>query len=286
MDNFPDLYTAELRSFLALVETGSFTEAAARVGRTQSAVSQQIKRLEEMVGKPLLSRAQKQVALTMEGEIFIGYAERIVALKQEMFTRFHEPEMAGEIRFGMPEDFATLYLPEILSAFSSSHPKIILHVECDLTLHLADKFKKGEYDLVVLKQLKISEGLKGIPMWSEHLEWVGAPGFSVRKKMEFLPLVLSPSPCIYRKRALEALDRVNIPWQIVYTSPSFAGTVAAVKAGLGVTVLPGKIIPDHLVPLRAKHLPDLSNTHIVLLTKPQPNPVIQAFAEYVMSRLR
>ncbi|HCR85880.1 MAG TPA: LysR family transcriptional regulator [Alphaproteobacteria bacterium] len=285
MNRFPDIDTLSLRIFIALSETGNFTQAAERINRTQSAISQQIKKLEEDIGKILFDRSQRNIKLTSDGELFFGYAQKILEVRQELFSRFKEPEVQGEIKFGTPEDFATLYLPEVLSAFAASHPMVMLNVECDLTMHLIDKFNRGDYDLVVIKQLKVNEKNKGTTMWIEHLDWVSSARVNLDNKNKFLPLVLSPAPCVYRKRALEALDKAGIKWRIVYTSPSFAGTVAAVKAGLGITVLPRKMIPDSLSGIRKKNLPDLHETYITLLQKKSASPAVNSFAEYIISHL-
>lgn len=286
MDRFPDLNTFALRCFITLADTGHFTEAAARVLRTQSAVSQQIAKLEEMAGSPLFDRRERIARLTPAGEIFYAYAQKILKARQELFMQFHQADMMGEVRLGVPEDFATLYLPEILASFAAAYPRIALHVECDLTIPLTQKFQRGDYDLVILKELGSAAHPSGISVWTEHLEWVVSPRFVMDIAGQPLPLVLSPQPCIYRGRALEALDRANIPWRVVYSSPSFAGTVAAVKAGLGITVFPNRIIPDPLVRLRKKILPNLRQTQIILKTQSQTSPTARALAQYIVNHLR
>lgn len=142
--------TITLQCFIAVAETGSFTKAAERVGRTQSAISQQMTKLENLLGKSLLLRG-KTFALTPEGEIFLGYARQIFALHREAMDRFKEPELEGEVRFGLPENFATVYLSEVLAEFSRIHPRILLNIECDLTLNLFERFKKKQFDLVLVK---------------------------------------------------------------------------------------------------------------------------------------
>jgi DNA-binding transcriptional LysR family regulator len=287
-----ELDTALLSSFLALAETQNFTRAAERVGRTQSALSLQIKRLEDLLGKPLFVRGTRLATLTAEGEIFIAYARDILRLKEEAISRFREPDAKGEVRFGSPEDFATVFLPQVLSRFVASHPKILLNVQCDLTLNLLEGFRRGEYDLVLLKQSTPGEYGEGITVWKESLVWA-AGGDHARKFAredgqsagDGLPLVLSPKPCVYRQRALEALEREGQRWRIVYTSPSLAGTVAAVKAGLGITVLPQKMLLEGLVPLRRAHLPDLKETHISLLTRNDAPPAVASLARYIAGHI-
>ena len=280
--------TVTLRCFLAVADTGSFTHAAQRVGRTQSAVSQQMAKLEGWLNVPLMTRG-KTITLTSEGEIFLGYARRIFALHQEMFDRFKEPELSGEVRFGLPEHFASVFLSEILVNFVQIHPRIMLNVECDLTMTLFERFKRGEFDLVLLKMSRPEDFPYGVEVWSEKLEWVGDSN-SVAAIMgdttKALPLVLSPQPCVYRASAIKALEQAGIPWRLVFSSPSYAGTIAAVKAGLGITVLPKTMIPAQLEAVNLEILPTLSDTHISLLKHDPNNPAVKSFEEFVLKKLK
>lgn len=274
--------TLLLKSFVAVAETGSFSRAADIVGRSQSAVSLQIKKLEQALRCSLFDRSNRDVALTDQGEIFLGYARRMLELQWESFTRLNEPEMHGEITLGVPEDFATHYLPEILASFAKHHPQVQLHVTCDLTLNLLREYQKGALDIVLLK--RDPERVKGgIKVWREPLVWAAAEYYQLKKPM---PLVLSPQPCIYRARALAALDRVRQPWQIAYTSPSLAGTIAAVRAGLGVTVLPANMIPAGLAPLKSGiKLPHLADSEIALMKKDGISQVGKVLAEHITTSL-
>jgi DNA-binding transcriptional LysR family regulator len=275
-----------LKCFAALAQTGSFNKAAEKIGRTQSAVSQQIAKLEEVVKRPLFLR-EKNNLLTQDGEILLSYANRILALHQEIIERFHEPELVGEVRFGVPEHFATVYLPEVLAEFSKSHPRILLNVECDMTLKLLNRFREGEFDLVLLKMASPEDLPNGFEVWKEKLVWVTNHHTShlADHNLEYIPLVLSPKPCIYRARAIEALEQAGKAWRIVYTSPSFAGCVAAVKAGLGLTVLPKKTVPDGLSIVNNAILPDLMDAHLSLITTSKASKAVTSLAEYVIKRL-
>jgi DNA-binding transcriptional LysR family regulator len=258
---FP-LDTNLLKSFIAIVRTGTFSQAAESVGRTQSALSLQIKKLEEGLGCQLFDRSGRKVRLTQQGEVFLGYAKRIVHLQWEAYSRLREPEIEGEIRLGTPEDFATHYLPDVLATFRQHHPRVKLNVSCDLTLNLIDGFRRGDYDIILVKRdPKATTG--GTHVWREPLVWAAADDY---RPEELLSLVLSPLPCIYRARALAALDQAQLPWRISYTSPSLAGTLAAVKAGLGITVLPANMLPMHIHPVgKAIGLPQLADAEIALL---------------------
>ena len=274
--------TLQLKSFVAIAEIGTFGKAAATVNRTQSALSLQIKKLGAQLGCELFDRTNRRVALTPQGEIFLGYAKRIIQLQWEAFSCLREPDVEGEIRFGTPEDFATHYLPNVLSNFRHHHPRVQLNVACDLTLNLIDGFHRGEYDVILAKRdpQRVKGGTK---VWREPLVWAAADGYQPEEQ---LSLVLSPRPCIYRARALAALDRTKRSWHISYTSPSLAGTLAAVKAGLGITVLPAHMIPAGIHPIRkGAKLPQLADAELALIKKDELSKVAEMFAEHIVQSL-
>jgi len=258
-----------LRTFVAIIDNGSFTRAARRLNLTQSAVSLQIKRLEDGLGRRLFDRADRALRLTPEGEILLGCARHMLTLGAEVLARIVKPEISGPVRLGTPEDFATVHLSEILARFSRSYPEVAFEVCCDFTVHLLDDFAKGRYDLILFKREPQGPG-GGTEVWREVLDWVASPRL-VRPDLNPVPLVLAPAPDVYRKRALAALDAAGRPWRIVYVSPSLAGLQAAVRGGLGVTVLPTEMIPPGLISVgRRLSLPKLSDTEIVLYRAPGP----------------
>jgi DNA-binding transcriptional LysR family regulator len=274
--------TISLKSFIAIAETGTFSHAAEIVGRTQSALSLQIKKLEENVGCVLFTRTSRSVTLTEEGELFLSYAKRIIQLQWEIYSRLKEPDIEGEIRLGTPEDFATHYLPEVLALFRKHHPRIQLNVSCDLTLNLIEGFKRSEYDIVLVKRdPKAAKG--GTKVWKEPLVWAAADHWSPENP---LSLVLSPQPCIYRARALAALTRAKKSWHISYTSPSLAGTIAAVKAGLGITVLPQNMLPAGIHAIRGPiRLPELADAEIALMKREDLPKAAIMLAEHIVNSL-
>ncbi|PQJ08984.1 LysR family transcriptional regulator [Flavipsychrobacter stenotrophus] len=275
-----------LECFIAVADTASFTSAAGKVARTQSAVSQQISKLESLVGKPLFLRG-RHLSLTSEGEILLTYAKKIVQLNRDAMDRFKHPELQGEVRFGLPEDFASVFLSDVLTEYASLHPRIMLNVECDLTLNLFARFKKKEFDLVLVKMNKPEDFPNGMEVWSEALEWVGNSNITRFEDDDPVQLVLSPQPCVYRARAIHSLEKLNKKWRIVFSSHSYAGTIAAVKAGMGITVLPRNMVPDELKIIRAnKYLPKLDDTHISLLKHNSTNYAVNSFEEFVVERLK
>jgi DNA-binding transcriptional LysR family regulator len=301
-----DIDTALLRTFLALAETRNFSRTGERVGRSQSAVSAQVQKLEELLGQRLFERDKRNVHLTHAGEQLQGYARQMLQLTDAMLERFTSPDVSGSVRFASPEDFATNYLPSVLGAFSEAHPGVLLNVSCDLTLRLIAGLEADQYDLIVIKQNPDDLTPGSRRLWREHLVWVAGPRFedvqpvggplftgppdapradtgNVKAKLPApLPLVLSPPPCVYRSRAMAALDDAGIPWKVSYTSPSFAGTVAAVRAGLGVTALPRAMVPEGLVQLGpAQGWPPLLDAEMCLLAGERPNPATAALAEFI-----
>jgi DNA-binding transcriptional LysR family regulator len=274
--------TLLLKSFIKLAETGNFTHAAEAVGRTQSALSQQIKKLEENVGCVLFRRGKRALTLTESGELFLGYAKHMMQLHLEVYSRLREPDIEGEIRLGTPEDFATHYLPNVLASFRAHHPRVQLNVACDLTLNLIAGFERGEYDMILVKRdpARVKGGTK---VWREPLVWAAGKRYQPETP---LSLVLSPQPCIYRARALAALDRAKKPWRIAYTSPSLSGTLAAVKAGMGITVLPANMIPVGIQPIRGEiKLPALADAEIALVKRDDLSKASRMLAEHIIQQL-
>lgn len=280
------LDTVTLQCFLAVADTGSFTKAADRVGRTQSAISQQIAKLELITEKSLINRG-KTFSLTSDGELFLGYARRIFELHREALDRFKEPELEGEIRFGLPEDFATMVLSDVLVEFSRLHPRVTLNVECDLTLTIFNRFSQGKSDLVLLKTHQPETLPKAVNIWSEAVEWIGKPDFfSSMDRNTIIPLVLSPQPCVYRENVIQALEKAGIRWRLVYSSPSYAGRMAAVKAGLGISAIQKTMIPSYLESIENPILPQLNHIHISLLKKEGANKAIESLEYFLLKRLR
>lgn len=254
-----------LRAFAAVADARSFSRASERLLRNQSTVSLQIKRLEEAVGRRLLNRTPRSVRLTAEGETMLLHAHQMLELNDRAVARLNEPHMTGEVRLGAPEDFATRHLSGVLASFSEAYPSVALQVTCDLTLNLLDQFRKHAFDVVLIKR-EPAATQRGMPVWREPLVWViGAR--ELPPALEPIPLVVSPEPCVYRKRAITALTRAGRPWRIAYTCASLAGSLAAVRANLGVTVLPKDMVPEALR-IIARPLPSLADTEIALLGRP------------------
>ena len=251
-----------LRAFVTVVETGSFTRTAALLGRTQPAVSLQIRRLEDQLRSPLLDRGGKGVGLTTEGAALLPQARRLMRLNDEIISTLGDGDLEGEVRFGAPEDIATMHLPRILGAFARQHPRIKLSVTCDYTANLLDQISRGMLDLALIKREPVWPEL-GVRVWSEPLVWVALDASIIEASP--LPLIIAPAPDIYRKRALGALTDAGIGFRASFTSPSLAGQMAALRAGLGVGVLPAAMAPRDLAVL-GEGLPVLADSEIALMS--------------------
>jgi DNA-binding transcriptional LysR family regulator len=273
-----------LRCFVTIAETESFTRAGERLGRTQSTISLQIKRLEDQIGRAVFARTPRSLRLTADGERLLGPARQLLRLNDAALADLFEPDMQGHVRVGVPEDFATAHLPAVLEAFASAHPLVELEVTCDLTLNLLDRFHAGAFDLVLVKR-EPSAPLEGVRVWREPLVWV-ARDQRAATGLDVIPLVVSPEPCVYRKRAIAALNAIGRKWRIAYTSTSLAGSQSAVKAGLGITALPRAMVPDYLTSISDDpDMPPLYDTEIALIEAPGLSQTAHRLAQHIVVAL-
>jgi DNA-binding transcriptional LysR family regulator len=267
-----------LRSFVSVIDAGGFTRAGERVHRTQSTVSQQIRRLEETFGRPLLHRAGKCVTPTEEGERLLSYARRLLALADEARDMVMRPTEDGVVRLGMSEDLAAHRLTEMLSDFARLRPGLRLHVRCGLSVHLRHGLEGSELDLALFKRDIGETG--GIAAWPERLHWITSRRHSIDFHRDPLPLAVFEQGCLYRNRVIHALEAAGRAWHIAYTSPSLVGIQAAVSAGLGVSILPEiAILPDHRVLGAVDGFPSISNTEVALVAAPEASPATRRLAE-------
>lgn len=230
-----------LRTFIKAVDSGNFTRAGELVGRTPSAVSLQIKRLEESVSTTLFQRDAHKMQLTAEGKTMAQYARRILALNDEVFATLRQPAVAGRVRLGAPHEYTASLLPEFLGQFAQSHPNVMLEVTSDLSKNLLRRQQAGEFDLIIaLHEDSAPDG--GRPIYTEPLVWIGSEDHSSHLKSP-LPLALAPPPCMYRDRMLQGLNQIERPCRVVYLSSSYNGITAAVRAGIGVTVMAESTTP-------------------------------------------
>ncbi|WP_150522563.1 LysR substrate-binding domain-containing protein [Roseibium sediminis] len=278
-----DLY----RTFLTIAETSSFSKTAEIVGRTPSAVSMQIKKLETLLGVNVFNREGRSVRPTPEGEALLGYARRILTLNDEAVTLFRSPEVEGEVRFGAPSDFGTRFLPNFLARFARSHPGVNVDVSLDGSPQLVEKLKARELDLILITARPNSElARRGEIVFTEPLVWVGLGG-GIAYERDPLPLAVSTSGCPWRRAARLALDKAGKPYRISYTSFHSAGQEAALVADLAIAPFPASVIEPPLQILDDRHgLPEIGNYHIIMEQRPQAGRATQAFASHVIECFR
>lgn len=283
MKNLP---TDLLRTFVTVVDEGGFSSAGDLLGRSQPAISLQVKRLEELVGVPLFQRSGRSFQLSEEGHVLLSYARPMLNLNDELLARINKTSLSGAVRLGVPNEFADSFLPDILGRFAQSYPEVMLEVGCELSTHLLAKLDKGEYDLVF--GLHANSNVKTTNEgWTEALVWIGSPQHAVYSKSP-LPLIVAPMGCVYRQRILETLEQIGRPWRIAYTSPSFGGIKAGVLAGLGVTVLARSAVPEGVHVLGSlERMPKLPDIRVHLhYDRSRASEAVLALVDYMSARLQ
>ncbi|MEM6665203.1 MAG: LysR substrate-binding domain-containing protein [Pseudomonadota bacterium] len=278
------LDTDQLKTFVAIAETLSFTRAAERVHRTQSAVSMQMKRLEDRLGMPLFVREKRTVRLTDAGEQLLDYARRILALSAEAESVLTESSLDGHVRLGTPDDYADRFLPEILARFGRSNPKVQVTVICEPSGMLAERIRNHDLDLAIITHVENKGPARMIRR--EPLLWVTSQRAPVHKEL-VLPLALGRPTCVWRSAAEEALALEGRAFRIQYTSWNSMAVAAAVTAGLAVSVLPESAIrPDMRVLGPADGFPVLPSCKIALLRDhARESRLVTVLAEHIISSL-
>ncbi len=261
-----DLDIALVRTFVAIVETGGLTSAGRVVGRTQPAVTHQIKRLEATLGRPLFGQDRRHLTLTPDGEIFLEYARAILRFNDEARARFGAPEIQGRVTLGVPDLYAAYLLPQLLRRFARAHPHVEIEMRCMRSVHLYEAMQRDELDLVIATRQP--DQMTGTVVRWEPLTWVAGPHDRPETE-EVVPLAVLPPGSVYRQRTLEALGRVGRRWTITSFSESLAGLQAAVFAGLAVSVFPRCAVqPGMRCPGTQDGLPDLPAIELVLHRRP------------------
>ena len=276
----PDL----LRAFTFIAEEGSFTRAAQRVGRTQSAVSMQVQRLEGLLGQRLLSRGKGgTVQLTPHGQFLLQRAREMLALNDEIWTSFRAPAVQGTVRLGTPDDYALRWLPQILKRFAESHPAVQVDVLCLPSRDLLECLREGELDLTLCSEgTPKAENWPAVPLWRGPLTWITSTVHAPHR-LDPLPVALAADHCTWAEAALRALDSVGRRYRVAYRSATQLGTHAPVLAGLAVTVSTISWLPAGLRPMRQDEgMPTLPEFGILLLRSPDARqPVTDALASFI-----
>ncbi len=244
-----DLQTDWLKCFVAAVDAGSLSSAAPQIHRSQSAVSMQIKKLESAVGSRLLLRGPRQLQLTHEGQLLLGYARRMLDLHAEAQAALHGEALSGLVRLGVPDDYAVKYLTPVLKRFAPRHGGVEIHLDCEQSTTLIPRVARGELDLALVSR---DHARRGTLLFHEPMVWVGSPQFDVWKR-DPLPIAVYEESSLGRRSAIQSLALQGRPYKVVYASSSLAGQVAAVESGLAVAALTQCSAPPQLQVLGAQH---------------------------------
>jgi DNA-binding transcriptional LysR family regulator len=274
----------QLRAFIAIAETGSFTKAAEVVNKTQSAVSMQMKRLEERLGRPIFARDGRASKLTEDGARLLDYARRIVKLNMETIAAFSDAELSGRVRLGVPDDYADRYLPEIMARFSRAYPSVELSVICEPSIDLLERIDANEIDLAIVTNCETKRASETFRR--ERLLWVTSNRHPTHLE-ERLPLALGRPACSWRRVAIERLEAVGRPFRILYSSSNAGAVAAAVMAGLAVSVLAESgLRPGMRVLTAAEGFPELPSCRIGLVRNPHEGSALaNALAEHIIQSL-
>ncbi|MDG5976282.1 LysR family transcriptional regulator [Hydrogenophaga taeniospiralis CCUG 15921] len=240
-----DLQIDWLRAFVAVVDAGSLSAAAPLVHRSQSAISMQLRKLEDAVGAAVLLRGPRHLELTPPGAELLGYARRLLALHGEALTALNGPVLSGRVRLGVPDDYAVSYLTPVLRSYAARHAGVEIELDCEQSTALIPKVQRGELDLALVSQ---DRPTRGSLLFHEPLVWVGAAQFEAWRRSP-LPIAVYEQTSQARRSTIAALNAQRRAYRVVYNSSSLAGQLAAVESGLAVAVLTRCSAPPHLTVL-------------------------------------
>ena len=275
-----------VRAFVTAADLSSVSNAAEQLGRSQPATSLQIKRLEDLVGKELLIRSNRKLKLSQNGQQVYNLCKQLLNINDQIIADLLDEELAGQITLGIPSEFATTLLPNIVGRFAQAYPNVGLEVFSDLSRNLTSESQRGKYDLILALHDQAKPARRGL-VQSDQLVWVGSGETQIDKEKE-LPLILAQDGCLYRKRALKKLDQLKLHWRIVHTNPDLAGIQAAITAGLGITVLAKSTVPETLTILDNSrlNLPNLGAIDISLqYNRRAASESVGRLAEFIKSSL-
>lgn len=283
MADAPMFDPIQLKSFLALAETRNFTRAAERLGISQPTVSQHVRKLEQAAGRALVARDTRQVRLTDNGDAMAGFARTILAANDLATRYFSGAAMRGRLRFGTADDLAITGLPRILREFRQLYPQINLELTVSQSDQLHRRLKAGALDLVFVKW--VSGTQEGEVVKQDTFAWVGLeetvldPGAPV-------PVIVYPAPSLSRKLALDALEDAGRTWQVTCTTKQISGVLAALRAGIGIAVMPTSLVPEDLKIITKRFdLPPVGDVDFTLIRNPLANTeVVDALTRAIMGR--
>src|SRR5919198_1728372 len=270
-----------LRTFVAIAETGSFTTAANAVFRTPSAVSMQIKKLEDLLGRSVFSRDARSVSLTTDGEVLLGYARRMLAINREAVSKFIVPDIVGLVRLGSPDDYGERVLPHVLKRFAQSHPSIAVDVAIDDSGNLRRRLDERTLDITLITNSFKASMAGAEVLLTEPIVWAGAKGGCAHLR-DPMPISLWEEGCAWRASALEALGKQGRNYRVAYMSAHTAGQRSAILADLAVAPMPKSFIGSELVGLTGKDgMPEMGTYSLAMLVAPDAPAPVRAVADHI-----
>ena len=275
-----------LNTIVAIAEAGNFSSAAARLFRTPSAVSMQVKRIEEMLGRPVFNRDSRSVTPTSDGEMVLEHARRLLALNNQIVSQFVMPDVVGEVRLGATNDIAERLLPGILQRFDRTHCCVTVDVAVDSSSVLTQKVRSGEMDLALVTFDPNKEQSADIePVISEQLTWAGLKnGIAVEKRP--LPVSVCVEVCSWRHSGLTSLEEANIDYRVAFMSAHISGQRAAVLADLAIAPIPVSCCVNDIIALSERDgLPTLGTYGVGMVVQKKPSEPAQAAAEHIKNGL-
>lgn len=279
----PLLNLVLLNTFVAVAETGNFTVASQHLNSTQSTLSQQIQRLETLVGQPLFVRGHRILTLTETGEILLSYAKNILALNDTFFMKITGSAVIHTLRLGFPEDLASGQVTPTLAAFMQANPNVRLEVTSGLSRQLQQRYQHGELDLIIVKQKKGE--FKSDYCWPEPLCWLTSNQRQLHNS-DSVPLIVFPENGLYRNDMFKLLDNDQRPWHITYTCSSLAGIQSAITDGLGISLLPLRAkLPQHRILTEDDGFPAAQEMEIAMHFHSNASDTLTELAEKLAQQL-
>lgn len=277
-----------LRTFVTIINQGGFAKAGDVLGRSQPAISLQIKKLEEQLDQKLFHKVGQRYEPTNTGRWLLDRAQQILAINDEVFRYTTQDPLRGRMRLGIPSEFASILLPSIIGEFSAQYPDVALEVTSSLSYDLLNEDKRNQFD-VVLALTGPERAQQAYYSVQDDLVWIGDR--SLPTKSDMISLVLAPEGCVYRSRVIERLKQQTIPWRISYTNADLSGLSAAIKQGIGITALARRSVPENLSVVSRRYLPNLGSIHICLFDFARQRQsssqatISKTLTEFISSRL-
>jgi DNA-binding transcriptional LysR family regulator len=281
--NMKNISTDSLRTFVMVVEASGFAKAGDLLGLSQPAVSLQIKRLEDLLGYKLFKKQGQRQVLNQYGELLLPMAKQMMQHNDAILQLFTSESITGRVRLGIPSEFAARILPSIIGDFVALYPEVSLEVKSRLSKHLLSQERQDQFDLVLALNEQLDSAT--FPIFKQdQLVWVGDLSLA---QNNVVTLVTAPEGCIYRRRAIEALEKAGIKYRVVYSNADLTGLIAALKEGLGITVLAKSTVPNDLnYQLKSSFLPPLGDIGIsIVKTANEPENAVYKLAEFIKLRL-